>query len=250
MRPRLAPEFIIAGAPRTGTTWLTVAADRHPQICLAKPLQPEPKFFLIDELYALGLDEYRRRFFDQCREGTVRGEKSTNYLESATAARRIAADLPDVKLVFVLRDPTERAISNYFWSKMNGLETEIIETAFALEEERERTLPQKLKYARPYSYFSRGLYAQLLKPWLELFPREHVLILQHEQIPIQPKELLATFHRFIGVTERPTDGEDLGVVRASKKEETVSDAFKRQLRERYREPNAQLEELLGRKIEW
>jgi hypothetical protein len=245
-----APDFIIAGAPRTGTTWLTLAAERHPKICLAQPLQPEPKFFLVDEIYALGVDEYRRRFFSHCPEGSVRGEKSTNYLESSIAAGRIAADLPAVKLIFVLRDPVERALSNYFWSKMNGLETEEIETAFSLEEERERTLPDKLRYARPHAYFSRGAYARLLRPWLALFPREQVLILLHEQIPSAPRQVLTSFHRFIGVAERPNDADDVGIVRPSKREEAVPESLRRKLRDRYRESNAELGALLGRELPW
>ena len=48
---RRLPDFIIGGAPRSGTTWLTAALDRHPDIWVAKPLRPEPKFFLVDELY-------------------------------------------------------------------------------------------------------------------------------------------------------------------------------------------------------
>ena len=131
------PDFVIAGAPRSGTTWLTSALDRHPDIWLAKPRRPEPKFFLVDELYELGIEEYSRRWFADAPSSYKAGEKSTNYLESPTAARRMAAHLPDVRLLFVLRDPVERAISNYRWSVSNDMEHEDFATAIASEDERE-----------------------------------------------------------------------------------------------------------------
>jgi hypothetical protein len=95
------PDFVIAGAPRCGTTWLTSALDRHPDIWLAKPRRPEPKFFLVDELYELGIEEYSRRWFAGAPGGAKVGEKSTNYLESPVAAERMAAHLPGVRLLFV-----------------------------------------------------------------------------------------------------------------------------------------------------
>src|SRR5208283_527610 len=83
------PDFIIAGAPRSGTTWLYVLARRHPQLAMAEPMVPEPKFFLVDELWRRGLAYYSANWFDPLPAGRVLGEKSTNYLESAEAAERI-----------------------------------------------------------------------------------------------------------------------------------------------------------------
>ena len=53
------PDFIIAGAPRCATTWLSTLADLHPSLAMAKPVRPEPKFFLVDELYGNGIAAYR-----------------------------------------------------------------------------------------------------------------------------------------------------------------------------------------------
>ncbi len=106
------PEFVIGGAPRCGTTWLYRVLDRHPAIWLAKPVRPEPKFFLVDDEYDKGLDYYRSRWFSAVPDEKIAGEKSTNYLESTSAAERIAANLPEVRLVFLLREPSSRAFSN------------------------------------------------------------------------------------------------------------------------------------------
>src|SRR6266576_1930600 len=103
--------FVIVGAQRCGTTYLYRLLDEHPEIEMAKPLWPEPKFFLDDERYPLGLPYYESQFFSEP-ETRVRGEKSTSYIESETAAQRIKATLPEAAVLVVLRDPVLRAISN------------------------------------------------------------------------------------------------------------------------------------------
>ena len=184
--PRQGPTFIIAGAPRSGTTWLYELLDRHPEIYMAKPVRPEPKFFLVDELYARGIQHYFDTWFAGADAYRAAGEKSTNYLESAVVAERIHQHLPSVKLVFILREPAHRAYSNWAWSRMNGMETEDFETALANEEERERLLDPRLRYARPHAYFSRGLYAEMLRPYFALFPREQVLCVKFDDIIRKP----------------------------------------------------------------
>jgi len=240
------PEFIIAGAPRSGTTWLYDLLDRHSDLYMARPKQPEPKFFLVDQLYARGLAHYSQTWFAGAPANQVAGEKSTNYLESAAAAERIARHLPAVKLVFILREPVARAWSNYLWSKMNGLETEDFETALRLEDERERTLSERLRFARPFSYMSRGLYADLLRPYLDRFPREQLLILKFEDILSTPGALATRLHAFLGISPRPVDAEGLGVITPSENSgAALSDALRRALADRFAGPNRELGALLG-----
>jgi sulfotransferase family protein len=241
------PEFLIGGAPRAGTTWLYWLLDRHPSIYMAKPLKPEPKFFLVDHLYEKGLEHYARTWFADAGGAALAGEKSTDYLESAPAAGRIARDLPDVKLVFILREPVDRAYSNYLWTTMNGLETEDFATALRLEATRERELPERLRFARPYSYFSRGLYADLLKEYVDRFSREQILVLRFEDIVGAPRRLAETLHGFLGVESRPGDVDGLGVINPSDRTagSELPEAVRRDLQARYAEPNQRLARLLG-----
>ncbi|HUO05322.1 MAG TPA: sulfotransferase [Candidatus Binataceae bacterium] len=249
MKGRL-PDFIIGGAPRSGTTWLYHLLDKHPEIYMAKPVKPEPKFFLIDEIYKRGIEYYKETWFSNVDPNRIAGEKTTNYLESSVAAARIYRHLPRVKLVFILREPAQRAFSNYLWTKMNGLEKEDFATAIALETQRERTLPEKYRFSRPYSYFSRGLYADLLRPYFERFPREQIVCLRYEEIAGRPHELAAQLHRFLGVVERSEDVAGLGTINASEKvgAEIPADVYHELVR-RYQEPNRKLAALLGPEFE-
>ena len=247
---REGPTFIIAGAPRSGTTWLYELLDRHPDIYMAKPVRPEPKFFLVDELYARGIQHYFETWFRGAGAYTAAGEKTTNYLESAAAATRMHLHLPSVRLIFILRDPAHRAYSNWLWSRMNGMEREDFETALASEDERERMVPAALRYARPHAYFSRGLYAAMLRPYFDLYPREQILCVKFDAIIRRPGELAAGVHRFIGVTPRPGDASGLDVVNPSEKPgEPMPHATLTRLRQRYAEPQRQLATLIGPEFE-
>lgn len=249
---RQGPTFIIAGAPRSGTTWLYELLDRHPDLFMAKPVRPEPKFFLVDELYARGIQHYFDTWFAGADRHAAAGEKSTNYLESSTAAGRIHLHLPSVKLVFILREPAHRAYSNWVWSRMNRMETEDFETALAKEDERERALPPQLRYARPHAYYSRGLYAAMLQPYFARFPRDQVLCLKFDDIIRNPGELAARLHRFIGVTPRGDDAVGLDVVNPSEKRgETMPHDVLERLRQRYAGPLRELAQLVGPEFaEW
>lgn len=245
------PYFIIGGAPRSATTWIYNALDRHPEVYIAKPAVPEPKFFLIDELYDRGIDYYWQTWFSEVGHRKVAGEKSTNYLESSVAAKRIHKHLPNVKLIFLLRDPVERAFSNYLWSKMNDKETEDFETALKLEEERERNLPKELRYSRPHAYFSRGLYANLLQIYFDLFPKQQILCLTVDLLEKSPEAFLGRVHQFLDVEVRYQDAAKLGKINKAigEDEEVMPEQVLKELTEAYIEPNRRLAQLLGPEFE-
>ena len=243
-------DFIIGGAPRCATTWLHQALDRHPDVYMAKPVIPEPKFFVADKLYARGIEYYRENWFSGVDEKKVAGVKTSYYLESSVAAGRISKNLPDVKLIFLLRDPVQRAFSNYLWSKMNNKETEDFETALKLEKKRERNWakqPEEIRYQRPHAYFSRGLYADLLQIYFDLFPRRQILCMRVDQLEDFPEDLLTRVHKFLGIGTRPLDASDIGKINkaACEGEEAIPERIFKQLREAYLEPNRRLAKLLG-----
>src|SRR5262245_57820083 len=105
----LWPTFLIGGAPRSGTTFLSEALDRHPDVRMARPVIPEPKVFFGPLLDEAG---YRARYaelFAGCNGERALGEKTSNYFESAEACDRIARFLPHVRVLVILREPVARA---------------------------------------------------------------------------------------------------------------------------------------------
>lgn len=253
IRSRPLPAFIIAGAPRSGTTYLYNLLDHHPEIYLAKPRAPEPKFFLVDEEYAKGLDYYSDRFFSVSSPDAIRGEKSANYLESAVVAERIFQHLSNSKLIFVLRDPVERAFSNFLWSTRNGHETLSFADAIAQEAVRESCYAPAVRFARPFSHISRGLYAKLLQPYLRLFPREQIKIVLHDDIVADPACVAADLMAFVGaaVILPPIDLKE-PVNTSRDRDQTRDQMLPQDLREHlsqlYAGPNQELQELIGRDL--
>ena len=112
---RKVPDFIIGGAPRSGTTYLCHALVRRPEIFIPQPFIPEPKVF---NGHPEGTDFLA--LYDTitapARPEQIIIEKSSGCLESPVAKDRINGRLPRVKLIFILREPAARAYSNYLWS--------------------------------------------------------------------------------------------------------------------------------------
>ena len=126
------------------------------------------------------------------------------------------------------------------------METEDFETALAREEEREPQLEPRLRYARPHAYFSRGLYAEMLRPYFDRFAREQMLCVKFDDIIRKPGDLASRLHRFVGVAARPQDAEGLDVVNPSENNgEKIPVRVREQLQQRYLAPNRALASLLG-----
>ncbi|MEQ8363078.1 MAG: sulfotransferase [Cyclobacteriaceae bacterium] len=195
--------FVIAGAQRCGTTYLSKMLDQHPQICFAKPLFPEPKFFLNETSFKLGKQNYLERFYDLTKRTIVLGEKSTSYIESETAAIRIKAMFPDAQILFSLRNPVERAISNYHFSVSNNLEKRNIEVA--LNPKSQDALEFSTSVS-PFNYLDRGNYFKYLGPYFKIFGQEKIKIVLFEELT-DPVNSMAEIFEFMKIdsTFQPID---------------------------------------------
>lgn len=235
--------FFIIGAQRCGTTYLAERLDRHPDVCIARPLRPEPKVFLDDEAYARGCSWYDRSYFAHCTRARAWGEKSTSYLEYAEVASRIQARFPNARLIVSLRDPVERALSNYAFSWDHGVETRSLEEVFY-----ERTSPPRINTQRfsvdPFNYLGRGEYLRHLRPYLETFGAERILILLYEHL-IRPDASWASIYRFIGVDPDQEPAAPREALNDSSNQDlTVPEAVRGELRSYYGPWNQDLARLL------
>ncbi len=172
-----ARHFIIAGAQRSGTTVLAEMLSKHPQISMASPLFPEPKYFLPEKRQAYSRKEYLELFFKDRNSADILGEKTVSYFESTGAAELIRKHLPEARLIFLLRDPVVRAVSNYHYTFKHGLESRSLEEAFADLKDRQSESGFAGLSASPYAYLNRGHYAERLEPFEKLFGRKNMLIL-------------------------------------------------------------------------
>ncbi|MBV9487001.1 MAG: sulfotransferase [Frankiaceae bacterium] len=204
------PDFLLIGAPKAGTTALHVALSRHPDLFLSAI--KEPKFFLTDEeppvarggpgdARTIREQIWRRRDYEALFDGAPahakKGESTTLYLRDWKAHRRIHRLIPQAKLVAVLRDPVERAHSNWTHLRSAGLEPESdFVTACHLEAER------KAKGWAPFWYYlEQGRYGDHLEHLLSVFPKEQVLVLLYRDYREHPIETVDTVCRFLGVAE-------------------------------------------------
>ena len=210
------PTFIIGGAPRSGTTYLTEALDRHPQVAMARPFVPEPKVFMgARQPLEIYHDRYRA-LFAGASQSPARGEKTSYYLESADACELIHQVVPDARILFIVREPVARAYSNYLKTKKGGLETLPFETAIALEGRRPSPLPPDKDYARPFDYLTRGDYGSFAQVYYRRFRPDQIRFVVHENIVLRPREFWKEVQEFLGLDEVPFERLDVGVVNSAK----------------------------------
>ena len=201
------PDFFVAGAPKAGSTALHAALARHPSLFMS--VVKEPKFFLThgpppDRGGPGDARTYREHvwrradyeaLFAPATAGQLRGESTPFYLYDRAAQARIKALLPDAKLIAILRDPIERAHSNWthLWSA--GLDP-IDDFVRACAEE-----PRRIQagWADFWHYTALSRYGEQLEHLYQLFPREQVHVLRYRTLLEQPAAVLDGICAFLGV---------------------------------------------------
>ena len=202
------PDFLLVGAPKCGTSALHSALARHPGLYLS-PVK-EPQFFLFDgppptsgggpgdaATWAQTVwrpDDYAA-LFEPAPADALCGESTTFYLYDRGAHRRIAQLLPEVRLVAVLRDPVERAHSNWAHLRGAGLEPEADFLA-ALDDEKRRV---DAGWAHFWHYAALGRYGEQLADLHAHVDRDRVLLVRYRELRDTPGETVDRICRFLGV---------------------------------------------------
>jgi hypothetical protein len=232
------PDFFIMGAPKAGTTALHVARAEHPQLFLSPT--KELKFFLTDgppparpgpggehsnATYMWQRQEYEE-LFAAASPGTLRGESTTTYLSDFDAHRRIRDLVPQARLIAVLRDPVDRAHSNWMHNRSIGLERERdFLAACSLEEDRHRA-----GWSPMWSYLGLGRYGEQVEHLLRCFPPDQVLLLRYGALRSDPAGTIARVCEFLGVESGVVRSAPSINVTAQVSDSAVDEALRRVMR--------------------
>lgn len=170
--------LFIIGGQRCGTTSILNYLQKYNDIIVAEPQKPEPKYFLNKNL---NYTEYLNEFFiGKKLNKKILVDKSTSYLETIAAASNIKKIIPDAKILILLRNPTDRCISNYFFSKKNKYEKYSLEKALKIEKNRKFN-KSKLSVS-PYNYFERGKFVKYLNLWFKIFNKSQIKVIILENL--------------------------------------------------------------------
>ena len=269
---RPAPDFLLIGAKRGGTTSAYFHILTHPHVL---PLFPSAKhmpgrsrdakgshYFSSEydrgpRWFASHFPSAARRALAERTSGArpVCGEASPYYLFHPLAAARAAAAVPQAKLLVALRDPVERTYSHWREQTRNQVETLSFEDALAAEADRVGDAEQRLAEDPDFysfghehqSYAAQSAYARSLRRWLEVFPREQLHVWASEDYYADSNATIAAVCEFLGLQGRELPPkEPLNAAPRSPLDEEV----RRQLVERFTPDVRAVEELLGRRMPW
>jgi len=189
------PDFLVIGAPKAGTTSLSLYLAGHPSVHVA-PVK-EVRFFDQDDRWSRGIGWYRQQFAGSS-EKRCRGEATPGYLTSPVAAARMARVVPEARLIVLLRQPAARAYSAYWeivaWRGESRSFDEIVGSWHNLAD----------CSADPYLWGSR--YLPQLRAYCEYFSSEQILVLLTEDLRKDPSSVFTRVCDFLGVERYIPDG--------------------------------------------
>ena len=193
------PDFLIVGAMKCGTTTLQAQLAAQPGVFMTTP--KEPNFFSDDAVFARGLGWYRG-LFAAAAPGDLKGEASTHYTKRPTHPRtleRMHPHLPAVRIVYMIRNPVQRAISHYIHEWSEG----------------RMGADPAAEFTRHPEMVDYGRYGWQIAPWIAAYGAEAVLLTSLEQLTAAPQQELARIARHVGLTREAVWQDDLGAQNVS-----------------------------------
>ena len=252
---RVLPDFIIIGTVRSATTSLYYNMCKHPSILPA--FTDEIGFF--DSNYHLGIEWYKSMFpkkaeMDKIKEKTkfsITGEDTPFYFWKADAVDRIHEVIPVCKLIAILRNPIDRAYSNYQIGVKYGSEDLSFEEAISEEknflENNTSQVDSELKYSRPRSYLAKGHYSEQMKLWYKKFPRNQLLIISTEEYVTEYQKTFDNIFRFLELPIHKINNPEKKKV---EKYASMNSNTRQQLLDYFRPYNSDLYKLIGKEFDW
>lgn len=188
--------LVLAGFGKSGTSSLHAYLALHPRIVMSKV--KEPHYFSVENNWKLG-PGYHNSLFESAGKSDVAyyGESSTTYSISEVALKRIHEQLVEPKIIFIVRDPVDRAVSHYRWLYTLGLEKRpILE---ALEKDGFGFDPNRSVEGNYMSYLQESCYSQYIPQWQEKFGENNVLVLFTDELGKNPTAVLNRCFDFLGI---------------------------------------------------
>jgi hypothetical protein len=253
---RGTPDVLLIGAKRTGSTSLHNYLLQHPTVAPLFPRAAHVKGAHYFDRNAWRPESWYRSFGPMRVPGRHRTsvDGSPYYLIHPTAAAASAAAVPHAKVIVLLREPAQRALSHYWDEVKLGHEPLSFEDALAAEPSRLAGEVDRIKADPHYwslahehlSYRLWGQYAEHLAPWIDAYGRDRILVLRSEDLFADPA---STFRRVTDFLELDAYAPPFKRFNAAPRAGDV-DPVVRQLRDSYRDANAELGELVGMPDLW
>lgn len=250
---RSLPDFLIIGTQKAGTSSLAFYLSQYPNIKFS--YYKEVHFF--DKNYSLGLDWYKSFFpFKLTNRNNVIGEATPFYLFHPHCPLRIKESLPDVKLIVLLRNPIDRAISHFnmqvrYGNEINtNFEEAIMFGDARTEKEMKKTIEDETYNNRAlqrFSYLERGKYYKQIENWFNYFNQDQFLILNSEDFFSNPVNTLNEVSVFLGI--KPFTPGNL-TIQNEGNYKGITDETKKKLTEYYKEDVINLSRLTGINFNW
>ncbi len=249
---RSLPTFLIIGAQKAGTTSLWYYLNQHPQIRMSQ--KKEVHYF--DQNYQNSTAWYKSHFAWRSDKKYVIGEATPYYLFHPLAPSRVHKLLPDIKLIVLLRNPTDRAYAHYQMLRRKKLEpSEDFKAACQLEQvrilgEKERIMAEPFYHSyahQRYTYLKRGEYASQLKNWQRYFQQNQFLILKSEAFFENPQKELDKIGAFLQIDE--FDFKELGSVNPGNYK-PMHDNYRKWLNQYFKPYNEALQMEVDWPVDW
>ena len=203
----ILPNFMCIGAAKSGTTSLYDILRQHSDVYI--PDFKEPHFFDVPDNYIKGVEWYSKAYYKRVKNEKCIGDFTPTYFFDKEAPKRIYSDLGrDVKFIIILRNPVDRAYSQYLHMKRDRFELLSFKEALSCESKMLNEANKKQDYLSKIrlSYVQQGLYAQMLSEYFKYFPKENFLILNFEQEFVeQRKESIRNILLFLNIKNEDLD---------------------------------------------
>jgi len=253
------PDFLLIGAARSGSTSLYQGLVEHPNIHTSKT--KEIQFF--GTKYPRGINWYRYNFPSKFKkfsakikkEKFITGEGTIRSLDYPHVPKLVKQIIPNVKLILILRNPIDRAYSNYNSAVKNKKMTLSFEDAIKTEEARIKGEMEKMKEDMNYisykyslnAFLNRGKYYFAIKRWMDIFPKNQFFIIKSEDFFENTKKVFDKLHEFLGVSKFDFNPD---VIYNERKYTPMESKTRDELIEYFRPYNEKLYKLLDRDFDW